>query len=149
MTLTRIPCFTSNVPMSCRNGRHFSYSSRSSATCFERRMCPASPQSITRLAMLMPAPARLARSFTSTTPLTGPLWIPIRSCRRGCSLSARLISTAHCAGASGSGVKDQRHPVASWDLQKATGGFGFGIVRRHEQSRSVPQPRVLLVNRKL
>jgi hypothetical protein len=36
-------------------------------------MCPASPQSITRLAMLIPAPVRLARSVTSTTPLTGPL----------------------------------------------------------------------------
>ena len=53
------------------------------------------------MATLRPAPARLARSFTSTTPPTSPLWIPIRSCRRGCSLRARLISTAHCAGASG------------------------------------------------
>ena len=34
-------------------------------------------------------------------PANGPAGIPIRSCSRGCSLSARLISTAHCAGASG------------------------------------------------
>ena len=33
-------------------------SSRSSATCFDSKMCPASPQSMTRCAMLMPAPAR-------------------------------------------------------------------------------------------
>src|SRR5205814_968623 len=72
------------------------------ADAFVRRtLTPASPQSITRLAMLSPAPARLARSFTSTTPPTGPLWIPIRSCRRECFLSAQLTSTAHCAGASG------------------------------------------------
>ena len=113
-------------------------------------MCPASPQSITRFAMLSPAPARLALSFTSTTPLTGPLWIPIRSCRRGCSLSARLISTAHCAGASGLRVKDQHHPVASWDPNQTVRGFGslklFGGANNPVQFLN---RRVLVVNRKL
>src|SRR5204862_8185317 len=51
VTLTRAPCFTSHVPRSCRSGRHCSYSSRSSATCFESKMWPALPQSITRCAM--------------------------------------------------------------------------------------------------
>ena len=46
-------------PRSCRSGRQCSYSSRSSATCLERRMCPASPQSITRCAMLIPAPGEI------------------------------------------------------------------------------------------
>jgi len=31
------------------------------ATCFESKMCPASPQSMTRCAMLIPAPAMFAR----------------------------------------------------------------------------------------
>ena len=42
----------------------------------------------------------IGRPFTSITPLTGPLCTPIRSCRRGCALRTRLISIAHCAGAS-------------------------------------------------
>ena len=51
----------------CREG------TKSSATCCERRMCPVSPQSITRCAMLIPAPAMLVRPLTSVTSLTGPL----------------------------------------------------------------------------
>ena len=55
------------------SGRQRSSCSRSSATCLDSRMCPASPQSITRCAMLMPAPAMVARSLTSAISLTGPL----------------------------------------------------------------------------
>ena len=33
-------------------------------------------------------------------PAYRPLCTPIRTCRRGCALSAPLISIAHCAGAS-------------------------------------------------
>src|SRR5439155_10606580 len=48
------------------------------------------------------APATLARPFTSTTPLTGPLCTPIRNRSSGCcSFNARLISSAHSTGSSG------------------------------------------------
>lgn len=97
----RTPCFTSHSPRSCRCDFQSRYSARSSAARLERRICPASPQSITRWAILIPAPATLERSFTSNNPLTGPLWIPIRSWSSGEFLKARLISSAHCTGASG------------------------------------------------
>ena len=37
------------------------------------------------LGQLIPAPATLERSFTSVVPLTGPLWIPMRTRSSGCS----------------------------------------------------------------
>ena len=86
--------------------------SRSSATRFERRMWPASPQSITRCAMLIPAPATFARSFTSTTSLTGPLWMPMRKRSSGCSLTARADLQRALHRRFRAGEKDQRHAVA-------------------------------------
>ena len=65
-------------------------SSRSSATCLERRMCPASPQSITRFAMLRPAPARLARSFILLTISVKPVGVG--------AASHRLIPTGERSG---------------------------------------------------
>src|SRR3982751_4962915 len=61
----RCPCLTSISPSSCKRGRHSAYCARSSATRLATRMCPASPQSITRCAMLIPAPVTLRPSFTS------------------------------------------------------------------------------------
>ena len=45
----------------------------------EEDVSPASPQSITRCAKLIPAPAIFSCSFRLLTSLTGPLWMPIRS----------------------------------------------------------------------
>ncbi len=45
----------------------------------DKRMCPASPQSSTRCATLIPDPTMLVLSLTSVTRLTGPLWMPMRS----------------------------------------------------------------------
>src|SRR6266536_4844598 len=71
--LTLAPCLTSHSPKLCRYGCQRSYSARSSAARFDNKMCPASPQFITRSAVLMPPPATLTLSLTSTTRLTGPL----------------------------------------------------------------------------
>src|SRR6478672_8287558 len=68
-------------------------------------MCPASPQSITRCAKLIPAPAMLERPLTSTTGLTVPLWIPMRTCSSGWLRSALLISNAQETGVSGGVAK--------------------------------------------
>ena len=76
----------------------------------DRRMCPASPQSITRWARLIPAPATLERSFTSVVPLTGPLWIPMRTRSSGWLRSALLISFAQETGASGVVAKTSAIP---------------------------------------
>src|ERR1017187_9898148 len=57
----RTPCLTSASPRSCKAVSHVLTCSSTSATVFEIRMCPASPQSITRCAMLMPPPATFAR----------------------------------------------------------------------------------------
>ena len=98
---TRTPCFTSHAPRSCRSGRHCSYSSRSSATCLERRMCPASPQSITRCAMLMPGagdvgpPAHIGH-FAYRPAVNSH---PHRNLGM-LALSASAISSAHRAGSS-------------------------------------------------
>jgi hypothetical protein len=72
-TCKRSPCFTSHSPRSCKCGCHCPYSDRSSATCRDKRICPASPQSITRWATLIPDPAMFVLSLTSVTRLTGPL----------------------------------------------------------------------------
>jgi hypothetical protein len=65
-------------------------------------------------------------------------------------LSARLISTAHCAGRFRVGVKDQHHPIASWDPNQTLRGFGllklFGGANNPVQFLNRP---VLVVNRKL
>src|SRR5207249_5941773 len=78
-TCKRRPCFTSHSPRSCRFGCQCRYSAKSSATCLDKRMCPASPQSITRWATLIPDPAMLVLSLTSLTRLTEPLCTPIRN----------------------------------------------------------------------
>ena len=97
-------------------------------------MCPASPQSITRCAILIPAPATFARSFTSMTPLTGPLCTPMRTRRCGRLFSALLISSAHSTGASGLWKK----PVPCRPRSEAdqfSGRFRFAkCSRRREQS---------------
>src|SRR6267154_1413479 len=72
-TCTGVPCLTVHSPRSCKYGRHCRDCARSSAACFDTRMCPASPQSITLCAVLIPAPATFIRSLTSRTSLTGPL----------------------------------------------------------------------------
>src|SRR5438552_17424162 len=78
-TCKRRPCFTSHSPRSCKYGRQWRYSDRLLAICRDHRMCPASPQSITRWAILIPDPAMLVLSLTSLTRLTGPLCTPIRN----------------------------------------------------------------------
>jgi len=63
-------------------------------------------------------------------------------------LSARLISTAHCTGASGTRVKDQRNAVARWNLNQATDGFGsLKLLGCADNSGLVPHGRVLVVHR--
>ena len=57
-------------------------------------MCPASPQSITRFAKLIPAPAIFACSFKSMISLTGPLWIPILLEAR---MTLQRLADFHCA----------------------------------------------------
>ena len=47
--LTLAPCFTSHSPSSCKCGRHCRYCSWIFGDTLERRMWPASPQSITTL----------------------------------------------------------------------------------------------------
>src|SRR5216110_2172891 len=69
----RSPCFTSHSPRSCRYGCQCRYCAKSSATCADKRMCPASLQSSTRCATLIPDPAKFVLSLTSLTRLTGPL----------------------------------------------------------------------------
>ena len=100
-TWTRTPCFTSTSPRSCNCGCQCPYCSRSSATRFDNKMCPASPQSITRWATLIPMPAAFVRSFRSVTVLTGPLCTPMRTRNSGYVFSARLISSAHSTGCAG------------------------------------------------
>ena len=70
---SRNPYFTSHSPKSCRYGCQCRYSAKSSATCADKRICPASPQSSTRWATLSPVPVRLILSLISATRLTGPL----------------------------------------------------------------------------
>src|SRR5882724_11520520 len=69
----RNPCFTSHSPRSCRYGCQCRYCAKSHATCPDKRICPASPQSSTRCATLIPDPAKFVLSLTSLTRLTGPL----------------------------------------------------------------------------
>ena len=69
----RSPCFTSHSPRSCKCGCQCRYWHKSSATCPDKRICPASPQSSTRCATLSPAPAMFVSSLTSLTGVTGPL----------------------------------------------------------------------------
>jgi len=67
----RSPCFTSHSPRSCKHGCQCRYWHRSSATCPDKRMCPASAQSSTRCATFIPDPAKFVLSLTSVTHLTG------------------------------------------------------------------------------
>src|SRR4029453_486469 len=69
----RRPYLTSHSPRSCKYGCQCRYWHRSSATCADKRICPASPQSSTRCATLIPDPARLSLSLMSLTRLTCPL----------------------------------------------------------------------------
>ena len=89
---TRTPCFSSTSPRSCKHGCHSLCCARSSAIRLERRMWPASPQSMTRCAILIPAPAIFDRSFTSRPSL--PDHSNAHAHGRGCSPSLRLISCA-------------------------------------------------------
>src|SRR2546429_1142965 len=67
----RSPCFTSHSPKSCKHGCQWRYCAKYSATCADKRMCPASPQSSTRCATFIPDPAKFVLSLTSVTRLTG------------------------------------------------------------------------------
>src|SRR5436309_10172781 len=67
------PCFTSHSPRSCKYGCQCRYSAKSAATCPDKRICPASPQSSTLCATFIPDPAKFVLSLTSVTRLTGPL----------------------------------------------------------------------------
>src|SRR6185437_3657188 len=69
----RSPCFTSHLPRLCRYGCQSRYCAKSSTTCADKRMCPASPQSSTRCATLIPDPTKFVLSLTSVILLTGPL----------------------------------------------------------------------------
>src|SRR4029077_5191747 len=69
----RSPCFTSHSPKSCKHGCQWGECAKSSAICADKRMCPASPQSSTRCATLIPDPAKFVLSLTSEILLTGPL----------------------------------------------------------------------------
>src|SRR5205823_13315146 len=70
---SRRPYLTSRSPRSCKHGGQCGYWHRSSATCADKRICSASPQSMARCATLIPEPAMLVFSLTSVTRLTGPL----------------------------------------------------------------------------
>src|SRR5438552_10496291 len=103
--------FNLALPRSCKQGRQRSSCSRSSATCFESKMWPASPQSMMRWAMLIPAPVTFMRLFTSITSFRRPLWIPIRIGIGGVSFfSAWLSSNAHRTGDSGLSRKTSAIP---------------------------------------
>ena len=52
----------------------------------------------------------VACSFSIADPLTGPLWIPIRTGSSGCARSALLISIAQTTGASGAVRKTSAMP---------------------------------------
>src|SRR5437588_819943 len=65
--------FHSHSPKSCKYGCQCRYWARSSATCPDKRICPASLQSSTRCATLIPDPPMFVLSLTSVTQLTGPL----------------------------------------------------------------------------
>src|SRR5438034_851626 len=75
----RRPCFTLYSPRSYRYGFQRRDWTKSSTTCLDTRIWPASPQSRTRCATFIPDPAMFVSSLTSVTRLTGPLCTPIRN----------------------------------------------------------------------
>src|SRR5947207_2045917 len=75
----RSPCFTSHSPKSCNQGCQWRDCAKSSATCADKRICSASPQSSTPGGTLIPDPAKFVLSLTSVILLTGPREIPIRT----------------------------------------------------------------------
>src|SRR5438874_836946 len=97
-------------------------------------MWPASPQSITRCAMLMPAPATLAQPFTSTTPLTGPLLhthahaqICVLLFDRATDLQRAFHRIFRAV------IEDQRHPIAGRDCEQTLCRFLLAkLVRRSD-----------------
>jgi hypothetical protein len=105
------PCLTLTSPRSDSESFQLPISLSSSAWVVETRICPASPQSITRCAMLIPPPATLRFALISATRYTGPLCSPIRS--RIAAEPLRTIWskwTAQRAGASGSPKKTSAIP---------------------------------------
>src|SRR5437879_11849130 len=93
-------------------------------------MCPASPQSMTRCAILMPAPATFAFPVASMTPLTGPL------CNAHSQLKFRMLleSAAYFQRAFNrrfrAMIKNQRDAVACRDFDQAPRGFrGLEFIR--------------------
>src|SRR5205823_2887366 len=91
----RSPYLTSYSPRSCKHGCQCRYWHKSSATCADKRICPASPQSSTRCATLIPEPAMFVFSLTSVTRLFGPLLPPIRNRLPGQASNALQIRGTH------------------------------------------------------
>ena len=98
--------------------------------------------------MFNPAPVRLARPVTSTTPLAGPL-------NAHTDLQRRMIfkRATNLYGAADrrfrTGVKNQRHAVATGDFDQAIGRVGFlKLLSGANNLREFIHGRLLLVNGK-
>src|SRR6266513_2284378 len=100
----RSPCFTSHSPKSCKHGCQWRYCAKSSETCVDKRMCPASLQSSTSCATLIRDLAKFVLSLASVILLTGPLLTPIRNRIGVYSLTPLVVLTAPSAGSSGRSI---------------------------------------------
>ena len=101
---------------------------------------------MTRWAVLMPLPVTLSLPLRSGTRETGPLWMPIRSLRRGWPPSARATSAAHWTGASGSRKKTSAmpSPVSSPMSLLPLGGAGEFGGAAHDRAQFLGQPGLFL-----
>lgn len=96
---------------------------------FRTRMWPASPQSITRWAMLIPAPATLILSLTSLTLSTGPLCTPIRNRRWGMSFQRPGNLLGALDGFFRALEKHQRHSIPGRDANQLAVRVTFSELR--------------------
>src|SRR5512132_1308555 len=92
-------------------------------------MCPASPQSMTRCAILMPPPATFAFPVASMTPLTRPLYmhsqLNFRMLLERAAYFQRAFNRRFCAM-----IENQRDAVASRDCDQTACRFrGLEFIR--------------------
>ena len=143
---TLVPCFISVSPRSCNCAPHVLSCSSVVAIASDTRMCPASPQSITRCAMLY----RAARDV--------PARVDVRNAVHGATMNAHTklqlrLRTQRAADVQGASHRvfraakeNQRHPVAGREAnQLVTSNRVLELARAaHEVLELTQKPRLLI-----